>query len=40
MSYYNYHAKAKQLINSGHLTEMKIVRAWGINCGIGESLCK
>lgn len=28
MSYYNYHAKAKQLINSGHLTEMKIVKRW------------
>lgn len=28
MSYYNYHAKAKQLINTGHLTEIKIVKRW------------
>lgn len=26
--YYNYHAKAKQLINEGHLIEQKIVDDW------------
>ena len=28
MSYYNYHAKAKQLINEGHLVRMEIVERW------------
>lgn len=26
--YYNYHAKAKQLINDGHLIKMEIVDKW------------
>lgn len=26
--YYNYHAKAKQLIAEGHLTNMEIVERW------------
>ena len=28
MSYYNYHAKAKGLINDGHLVKMEIVEKW------------
>ena len=28
MPYYNYHAKAKQLIAEGHLTKMEIVKRW------------
>ena len=28
MSYYNYHAKAKRLINEGHLVNMEIVKQW------------
>ena len=28
MSYYNYHAKAKQLIADGHLVNMEIVDQW------------
>lgn len=28
MSYYNYHAKAKALINGGHLTSYEIVDDW------------
>ena len=28
MSYYNYHAKAKQLISQGHLVKMEIVKKW------------
>ena len=28
MSYYNYHAKAKQLIADGHLVNMEIVEQW------------
>lgn len=28
MSYYNYHAKAKQLIADGHLVGMEIVDKW------------
>lgn len=28
MSYYNYHAKAKALINGGHLTSYEIVENW------------
>ena len=28
MSYYNYHAKAKQLIADGHLVNMEIVDRW------------
>ena len=28
MSYYNYHAKAKQLIADGHLVNMEIVDKW------------
>ena len=28
MSYYNYHAKAKQLIADGHLINMEIVDRW------------
>lgn len=26
--YFNYHAKAKQLISEGHLTDFKIVTRW------------
>ena len=26
--YYNYHARAKQLIESGHLIKMEIVKRW------------
>ena len=28
MAYYNYHAKAKQLIAEGHLVNMEIVDRW------------
>ena len=28
MSYFNYHAKAKQLIAEGHLLKMEIVERW------------
>ena len=28
MSYFNYHAKAKQLIADGHLVNMEIVDQW------------
>ena len=28
MSYYNYHAKAKQLIAEGHLIKTEIVKRW------------
>lgn len=28
MSYYNYHAKAKQLISQGHLLKTEIVKRW------------
>lgn len=28
MGYFNYHAKAKQLIESGHLTKAEIVERW------------
>lgn len=28
--FYNYHAKAKQLINDGHLVEYQVVPKWGI----------
>lgn len=28
MSYYNYHAKAKQLIAEGHLIKMEIIERW------------
>lgn len=28
MNYYNYHAKAKQLIADGHLINMEIVERW------------
>lgn len=30
MSYYNYHAKAKQLIKEGHLVKMEIVKRWNV----------
>ena len=30
MSYYNYHAKAKQLISQGHLVKMEIVKKLSI----------
>ena len=29
MSYFNYHAKAKNLINTGHLVKFEIVPKWG-----------
>ena len=29
MSYFNYHAKAKNLINTGHLVKFEIVEKWG-----------
>ena len=35
MSYYNYHAKAKQLISQGHLVKMEIVKHWN---GISPAL--
>lgn len=28
MGYYNYHAKAKQLIRNGHLVNLEIVNKW------------
>lgn len=28
MSYFNYHANAKKLINEGHLVDYKIVDSW------------
>ena len=28
MAYFNYHARAKQLIEEGHLVDMKIVDKW------------
>lgn len=28
MSYFNYHAKAKQLIHEGHLIKFEIVNKW------------
>lgn len=28
MPYFNYHAKAKNLIETGHLTDYKIVKEW------------
>ena len=28
MSYFNYHAKAKQLIHEGHLVRFEIVNKW------------
>jgi len=27
--YFNYHAKAKQLINEGHLIKFEVVKKWG-----------
>ena len=29
MAYFNYHAKAKNLIKDGHLTKFEIVPKWG-----------
>ena len=29
MAYFNYHAKAKNLIKDGHLTKFEIVLKWG-----------
>ena len=29
MAYYNYHAKAKNLIETGHLVRFEIVDRWG-----------
>lgn len=29
MGYFNYHAKAKNLINTGHLVRFEIVEKWG-----------
>lgn len=29
MSYFNYHAKAKKLIKTGHLVRFEIVPKWG-----------
>lgn len=29
MAYYNYHAKAKNLIATGHLVRFEIVERWG-----------
>lgn len=35
MSYFNYHAKAKNLIETGHLTDYEIVPEWN---GISPAL--
>lgn len=32
MSYFNYHAKAKNLIEAGHLTDYEIVPNWNGIC--------
>ena len=29
MGYFNYHAKAKNLIKTGHLIDYKIIEKWG-----------
>lgn len=30
MSYFNYHAKAQNLIQSGHLVRFEVMQKWGI----------